>query len=210
MHRNRILTLATALLFPVAALACGGGEQAGSQEQAGGEQAAQQETAGEQAGMEQQGELTMPDWISVDEENQTATLEIIAAKTSDNMNGWNFNGYYGGNATIVVPEGYEITIDFQNNDQVNPHSLGIDEQVGGYPANFSEVTPAFEGAVTEGANEMGTSTQPGQSETITFTAGEAGEYAMVCYVPAHANQGMWIHFHVSAEGEAGFRTSQGS
>jgi sulfocyanin len=137
-------------------------------------------------------------------------MEIVAAETSANMNGWNFNGYYDGNATVVVPQGYEITIDFQNNDQVNPHSLGIDDQVGGYPANFTEVTPVFEGAVTEGATNMGSATQPGQSETITFTASEAGEYAMVCYVPAHANQGMWIHFDVSAEGEAGLRTSQGS
>lgn len=209
MHRNRILALATALLLPVAVVACGGGEQAGEAGQTGGQQASQQTTGGQQGGADQQGELTMPDWITVDEANQTATLEIVAAETSDNMNGWNFNGYYDGNATVVVPEGYEITINFENQDQVNPHSVGIDEQVGDYPANFSEVTPAFEGAVSEGAAQMGTSTQPGQSETFTFTASEAGDYAMVCYVPAHGNQGMWIRFRVSADGEAGLRTSQG-
>lgn len=206
MHRNRILTLATAALLPVALFACGGGDQGG---QASGDQSAEQQSGGDQAAQQsdgQMGQLTMPDWMTVNESDSTVTMEVVAAKTSDNMNGWNFNGYYGGNATIVVPQGYEITIEFQNDDQVNPHSLGIDEQVGGYPANFSEVTPAFEGAVTEGATQMGTSTQPGQSETITFTASEAGEYAMVCYVPAHANQGMWIGFDVSADGEAGVRT----
>ncbi len=206
MHRNRILTLATTALLPLALLACGGGDQAAQQQDG---QAGQQQSGQQSAQQQAAGELTMPDWISVDEANETATLEVVAAETSENMNGWNFNGYYGGNATVVVPEGYEITINFENADQVNPHSLGIDDQVGDYPANFSEVTPAFEGAVTEGATEMSSSTQPGQSETITFTADEAGEYAMVCYVPAHANQGMWIHFHVSAEGEAGLRTGQG-
>lgn len=208
MYRKRILTLATAALLPLAVMACGG-EQAGQQEADDGA-ASQQETAEETTDQQASGELTVPDWMTVDEENQTVTLELVAAETDANMNGWNFNGFYDGNATVVVPEGYEVTVEFINEDQVNPHSVGIDEQVGDYPANFSEVTPAFEGAVSEGATQMGTATQPGQSETFSFTASEAGEYAMVCYVPAHANQGMWIHFNVSADGEAGLRTSEGS
>lgn len=200
MQRHRILTFITAIIVPMAVLACGG-EQAG---QDGGEQAPE---ADQQEAAQPQGELTMPDWMTVDEEAQTVTLELVAGQTDDN-NSWNYNGYHSGNATVVVPEGYEVTIDFENADQVNPHSVGVDSQVGDYPSVFEEATPAFEGAVTEGATEMASSTQPGQSETITFTVDEAGEYALVCYVPAHASQGMWLHFNVSAEGEAGFRVSQ--
>lgn len=204
------LSTATALALAFTVGACGG-EQAGTQDDgqpAGQQQAeqqqAEQQRAGDQAA-EAGGELDVPDWMSVDEQNQTVTIELVAGQTDANT-AWNFNGHHSGNATVVVPEGYEVTIDFSNEDQAVAHSVGIDEQVGGYPATFDEVTPAFEGAVTSGANKLASATQPGESESITFTASEAGEYAMVCYVPAHATQGMWIRFDVSAEGEAGFRT----
>lgn len=206
MKLRQSLSTATALVFAFTVAACGG-EQAGTQDggeqqQADGEQAAEQ-TA--QSGQQDGGELTVPDWMSVDEDAGTVTLELVAGETDANTS-WNFNGHHSGDATVVVPEGYEITIEFDNQDQAVAHSVGVDEQVGGYPATFDEVTPAFDGAVTSGAAKMASATQPGESETITFTASEAGEYALVCYVPAHATQGMWIRFDVSADGEAGFRT----
>ncbi|MFW6010766.1 MAG: cupredoxin domain-containing protein [Gemmatimonadota bacterium] len=194
---KRMLRTGTALLLSLAFIACGGG---GDQAAAGGEEGEAAGTSGE----EQTAEITVPDWMTVDEEAQTVTIDLVAGETDDN-NSWNYNGYYNGNVTIVVPEGFEVTIDFENADQVNPHSVGVDDQVGDYPSTFDEVEPAFEGAVTEGAAEMATSTQPGESESITFTASEAGEYALVCYVPAHAVTGMWIGFEVSADGEAGVR-----
>ena len=198
MRRNNLIAIFTALVFPIGVAACGGGEQ-GGQEMAG-----QQETAEQASG--QMGALQQPDWFQVDEANQTVTLNIVAGETSAN-NSWNFNGHANGEATIVVPQGYEVTVNFENQDQVNPHSFSIEDTVGDYPPVFEQATPAFEGAVTQGATEMANATQPGASETITFTASEAGEYAMVCLVPAHAAQGMWIGFNVSADGEAGVRTS---
>jgi len=201
MNGKQLFSAATAVFFAVTMAACGGGEQAG---QAGGEQAGGQQQA--EGAAEAEAELTMPDWMTVDEANQTVEITLIAGETDAN-NSWNYNGYHSGNATIVVPQGYEVTLTMENNDQVNPHSVGIDSQIGGYPPTYSEVSPVFEGAVTSGATKMASATQPGESETITFTASEAGEYAAVCYVPAHAAQGMWIGFDVSAEGEAGLRTS---
>ena len=85
------------------------------------------------------------------------------------------------------------------------HSLGIDERQSNWSTMFQDPQPVFEGAITSGATQIPTATQPGESETITFTASEAGEYAMVCYVPGHAIAGMWIRFTVSGEGEAGVR-----
>jgi uncharacterized cupredoxin-like copper-binding protein len=58
--------------------------------------------------------------------------------------------------------------------------------------------------MSSGATSLTDSTKPGEQETISFTASLAGDYAMLCYVPAHAIAGMWIHFRVSAEGEVGF------
>lgn len=211
MTPGRSLSTATALVFAFTVAACGG-EQPGTQEQAapeGEQQDTLQQTDGEQAPEENRqqaaGELSVPDWMSVDDDNETVTIELVSGETDANSS-WNYNGYFNGEATVVVPEGYEVTIDLENADQAVAHSVGVDEQIGGYPATYEEVEPAFDGAVTSGATEMATATQPGESESITFTASEAGEYALVCYVPAHATQGMWIRFDVSAEGESGFRT----
>lgn len=196
-------TLATtAPLLLAVALACGGGEQVASDTEG---EAGAPPAAGE-AAAPGGGELSTPDWMSLDREAETVTLEIVAGKT-DALNGWNFNGYHSGDATIVVPAGFDVTIEFTNQDQVMSHSLGIDERTGNFPATFDQVAPAFAGALTSGATKQKTATQPGESETISFTADEPGQYSMVCYVPAHAVTGMWIHFEVSADGRAGLRTA---
>ena len=209
---RKTLAAVLALAFFGVAACGGGGDQAGAEQSAqesGQQEAAAQQAAesgGEMSGQQEAGELTMPDWMTVDEQNQTVTMEIIAGSTSANNN-WNYNGYHAGgnNARIVVPQGYEVTINFENQDDLSPHSVGIDAQVGDYPPTFQSIEPAFDGALSSGATSMSEATQPGASETITFTASEAGDYAMVCYLPGHATAGMWIHFRVSADGEAGLQ-----
>jgi len=209
---RKTLAAVLALAFFGVAACGGGGDQAGAEQSAqesGQQEAAAQQAAesGEEAAAGQEaGETTMPDWMTVDEENQTVTMDIISGSTSANNN-WNYNGYHAGgnNARIVVPQGFEITINFENQDDLSPHSLGIDTRVGDYPPTFQNIEPAFEGALSSGAASMSEATQPGQSETITFTASEAGDYALVCYLPGHATAGMWIHFRVSADGEAGLQ-----
>lgn len=215
---RKTLAAVLALAFFGVAACGGGGDQTASQQSAGDsgqQQAAAQQQGGqtgggesgeESGGQQQAGELTMPDWISVDEQNETVTLDLVAGSSSANNN-WNFNGYYanGNNARVVVPQGYEVTINFENQDDLSPHSVGIDAEIGDYPPTFQNVEPVFDGAVSSGATSMSDATQPGQSESFTFTASEAGDYAMVCYLPGHATAGMWIHFRVSAEGEAGLQ-----
>ena len=160
------------------------------------------ETVEATAGDEQ---LSMPDWMEVDRDASTVTLEITAGAT-DASNYWNFNGFVNGEARIVVPQGFQVEIRFVNDDPNMAHSLGIDEARSTWPAMIPNPEPVFEGAITSAPTSMTESTQPGESETITFTAEEAGEYAMVCYVPGHATVGMWTYFVVSADGEAGVRT----
>jgi len=50
---------------------------------------------------------------------------------------------------------------------------------------------------------MISATMPGESETITFVAGVAGNYSLVCYIAGHSAVGMWLFFNVSGDGEAG-------
>lgn len=205
---KRLSALGTAILFAFATAACGGGEpENGGMD--GGQQGA--EPAQEQApgGAAEQdgggsGEATMPDWMTYDEGANEVTIELVAGSTSDN-NAWNFNGYFGGEGEILVPSGADVTIEFSNEDQNMAHSVGVDEERGNFPANFSNPTPVFEGAMSSNPTSLTESTLPGESETITFTAETAGEYSLVCYVPGHAAVGMYVPFTVTDDGTVGVR-----
>ena len=145
------------------------------------------------------------DWISVDDAARTVTVTLIAGETDAN-NRWNFNGYANGEATVVVPLGYTVTIDFENRDPVHHHSAGVLARAASHPPVFDEATPVFDGAITSNATSMTEATAPGGgTESITFVASEAGEYALVCAVPAHAVTGGWIGFEVSEAGDSGLR-----
>ncbi len=184
----RFKALSAALLLGVAA--CGGdGEAPAPATQQPADQAAPAAPA-------------TADWFVVDEAAQTVTINLVAGSTSAN-NHWNFNGLYGGRGIITVPEGFEITINFENRDPAMAHSAGIGERMATWPTNFSDPQPVFAGAISSNPTSMTDSTMPGQSETLTFTADRAGEFALICYVSGHAVTGMWVPFNVSADGEHG-------
>ena len=63
------------------------------------------------------------------------------------------------------------------------------------PTAFS---PAFSGASTPHPIQ---GIAPAGSSHFSFTALQAGDYAIVCDVPGHAALGMWAHFHVSASAD---------
>lgn len=146
--------------------------------------------------------LETPEWMLVDDAAKTVTLDIVAGMTGANNN-WNFNGLTTGEATIVVPEGYAITLNFTNKDPAMTHSVGVSTMEATWPPMFTTVTPVFPGALSKNPTDMASSTMPGESETLTFVADKAGDYALVCYTPAHAVTGMWIGFTVSADGRSG-------
>jgi FtsP/CotA-like multicopper oxidase with cupredoxin domain len=197
---NRFFAAGLVALFGLAA-ACGGGGDGGATEEV-----ATEETAVEGVESEEAASLTTPDWMTVDAASQTITLEIVAGKDESN-NRWNFNGYSRGNGAIVVPEGYTVTINFRNDDPNVPHSIGVDAGTGNFPATFQDPEPVFAGAISKAPTSMQEAAQPGESESLRFTADAAGEYSLICYIPAHAASGMWIRFTVSADGDAGFLSS---
>ena len=196
---KQLLTTGLAALVALTIVACGGGDADTGGAPATAEPAPAAAPAAQPAG----GELSMPDWMSVDADAQTVTIEIVAGLTADN-NRWNFNGFASGNGNIVVPAGYTVTINFRNDDPVTFHSLAVLDGAGSWPVTFDGVSPTFDGAVTSNPTSMTDATAPnGGAETITFTASDAGEYSLVCVIPAHAATGMWMGFTVSAAGEAG-------
>jgi len=193
---KRIAALGTTPLF-LTLIACGGGD-AGTDEAPAG-------AATEEAPPAAAAEAAPADWFQIDEGAQTVTLNVIAGSTPDN-NTWNFNGYYNGNATVTVPEGYTVTVNFTNQDQNMAHSVGVDERTGNFPPNISEPAPVFAGAISSNPTSLTEATMPGESESFTFTADAAGNYSLVCYIPGHAVTGMWIHFNVSSDGSSGIST----
>jgi len=204
---KRFLTTGLATAFSLALIACGGGD-AGADSEADTTAMETAETPAPApapaAAPTGGGTLSQADWVTVDETARTVTINLVGGQTDAN-NHWNYNGHVNGDATVVVPEGYAVTINFSNEDPVNFHSAVVLETQASYPAMFDSATPVFEGAMTSNPTSMTEATAPGESETITFTAGTAGNYALVCVIPAHASQGMWIGFEVSASGESGVR-----
>lgn len=98
-----------------------------------------------------------------------------------------------------VPAGEEITLTFSNSSTVNPHNwvllssdseevaATVDEEgaaageAAGYIPEDSENILAHTELLAAGANG---------SETLTFTAPEAGSYLYICTVPGHYAAGM--------------------
>jgi sulfocyanin len=200
---KRTFAFSTALLL--ALTACGGGEPAADMESGSeaSEPAAETEapaTAGEPEAPAP-GEMTMPDWYQYDEANNAVTLDIVSGNVPAN-NYWNYQGYANGEVTVVVPVGAEVTLNFTNEDPNMAHSIGVAPFTSNPPASVAP-DPVFEGAITSNATSMTEGTLTGESETITFTASEAGEYSLACYIPGHAVSGMWIGFNVSDAGDAG-------
>jgi len=180
----------------IGVVACGGGDTADEAPPAAETPAAAASPAAAPAG------LTMPAWIRADNAMRHVTIDVTAGETNAN-NYWNFNGLFGGSGEIIVPQGYEVTLNLTNRDPAMAHSVGVSERQAIYPPIFEEVVPAFEGAVTADPTSMTDSTLPGESESITFTAGTVGEYVLLCYVTGHAATGMWVRFTVAEGQEVG-------
>jgi sulfocyanin len=192
---KRISALGTTPLL-LAMIACGGGD-AGEEPAAAASEAEAPAAAATPAPA-----AVSTDWLALDEGAMTATLDIVAGSTTDN-NSWNFNGFVNGGATVTVPVGYTVTINFSNNDPNMAHSIGVDARTGNFPPNIADPTPVFAGAMSQNPTSLVDATMPGEAETITFTADAAGEYTLVCYIPGHAVTGMWIRFNVSDDGSSG-------
>ena len=143
------------------------------------------------------------DWIHVDEAARQVKLDIVAGMTEDNFR-WNFNGFAKGGATITVPVGYKVVIEFRNDDPNVPHSIGVGEIQDPFPPMFTDPVPVFAGGISANPTSMTDATMPGESETLAFTAEKEGTYALLCYIPAHAATGMWITLRVAPGGAVSF------
>lgn len=125
---------------------------------------------------------------------KTVKLVIIAAYNAANY-GMNFNGFAKGGAQYVIPQGWQVVVNFTNNSPV-PHSAIVVER--SFVRKIQMGEPAFKGASTP-TPLRGTTGKKGVE--FRFTAEEAGDYALACGFPAHSANGHWIGLEVSATAE---------
>jgi len=88
-------------------------------------------------------------------------------------------GEEGHNPEIRVKSGDEVTITAKNTGK-SFHAFGIVAD----PEDFNNVVPGT--AIAAASNPL----KPGESGSVTFTAGAPGTYYYICTVPGHALQGM--------------------
>lgn len=128
-------------------------------------------------------------WVSYDAATRTVVFKLEAGAPGSN-GPFNFDGYTSGGATLVVPPGSHVVMNFVNHDGT-PHSAEIipDQDpmpnLGGDPA----IPAAYTKDLTQGLPQGGT-------DVISFTAPSSGTYRIFCGVPGHGVSGMWIRFKV--------------
>jgi sulfocyanin len=144
-------------------------------------------------------ERTVPSWMTVDAGAQKVTMDVVAGFNPNNSS-WNFNGYYEGDMTVVVPEGWRVEITLTNRDGDVPHSLVVmaDPGADNLPLQAGREQAAFPRAYSK-SPEQGISA--GDQDTISFKADQTGEFLWFCGVPGHGQSGMWTRFTVEADTE---------
>lgn len=138
--------------------------------------------------------LTSADFLRLGSKPNTVELVVIAVFNDENY-GMNFNGYAKGGALYTIPKGWQVDVTFINPSPV-PHSLVVIEKDSLKKLQVPE--PYFKGAAVKD-HLKGLAYEKSQ---FSFTADEAGDYALACGFPAHTMNGHWIALEVSVEAKA--------
>jgi len=128
-------------------------------------------------------------WVSYDAATRTVTFKLEAGAPGSN-GPFNFDGYTSGGATLVVPAGSHVVMNFVNHDGT-PHSAEIIPDQDPMPNLGGD--PAIPGGYTK---ELIQGLPQGGTDVISFTAPSGGSYRIFCGVPGHGVSGMWIRLKV--------------
>jgi Sulfocyanin (SoxE) domain len=149
-------------------------------------------------------ERLVPAWMTVDAGAHKVSMDVVAGFNPNNSN-WNFNGYYDGDMTVVVPEGWQVEMTLTDRDGAVPHSLVVVADPAGddLPLQAGREQAAFARAYSRNP-EQGISAR--DQDTISFKADETGEFLWFCGVPGHGQSGMWTRFAVTGDAETPYIT----
>ncbi|MBV9653078.1 MAG: hypothetical protein JOZ42_00805 [Acetobacteraceae bacterium] len=137
-----------------------------------------------------------PSWMKVNAQAKSVALDIVAGSNANN-GALNFNGYYGGDMTVVIPQGWTVKVTFTNHDGMLPHSVLVtknyakDEIPPQAGVNELAVSKAY-------SNNPESGLSPNEHDDFSFKATTPGDYLLFCGVPGHGVQGMYVNLKVDA------------
>lgn len=142
----------------------------------------------------------VPSWMTIEAAARLVRLDIVAGFNANN-GALNFNGYFTGDMTVVVPVGWTVEIDFRNNDAMLPHSLLVTRP---YATNqFPDKAGIDEVAIPRAYTDNPEAGIPApKTDRLSFLAKDPGEYDLLCGAPAHAEGGMWTRLKIDPGAKA--------
>jgi sulfocyanin len=145
-----------------------------------------------------------PSWMTIDAAKKHVTLDIVAGFNANNS-ALNFNGYYAGDMTLVVPAGWSVDIHFSNNDAMLPHSLVVTKPYAkdAFPNTMGVDQVAIPRAYTDNPDQ---GIPAPKTDTASFTAKPPGDYYFICGASGHGLAGMWTKFEVDPAATAPYIT----
>lgn len=137
-----------------------------------------------------------PSWMKIDAPTKHVSLDIVAGFNANN-GALNFNGYFTGDMTVMVPVGWTVDIHFKNNDAMLPHSLLVTKPFATdhFPDQAGVNDVAIPRAYTENPDQGLPSPK---TDTVEFVTRDPGPFYFLCGVPGHGQAGMWVHLTVDA------------
>jgi sulfocyanin len=133
--------------------------------------------------------------LTYDTATKTVTFALEAGARGA-AGAFNFNGYTNGAATLVVPAGSIVVINFVNLDGT-PHSAELIPDQDPMPNMGGD--PAIPGGYTR---DLTQGLPQGEKDVLRFTAPPSGSFRIFCGVPGHGLSGMWIRFNVDPASKA--------
>lgn len=119
---------------------------------------------------------------------KTVSFALVSGYDVANS-GFNFDGFFGGDVEVDVPQGWSVTITCSNKGPLN-HSCAV-------VADEVATQPLFAGAAT---SNPGAGLPAGQQAGFTFKPDRTGTFRIACLVPGHEPEGMWVVFKVVGSG----------
>ena len=123
--------------------------------------------------------------LKYDAASNTVTFNLIGGP-----NGFQFNGYSSGGATLTLPPKANVVMNFINKDGT-PHSAEVISGEGPLPNAAGDVAipRAYTNQVLQGLPQEA-------RDVMKFQVPESGTYRIFCGVPGHGLSGMWIWMKV--------------
>lgn len=141
-----------------------------------------------------------PSWLQADAGSKKVRIDIIAGFNANN-GALNFNGYFTGDMTIIVPVGWTVEVDFKNNDAMLPHSLLVTKPYP--PDHVPEIAGVNEVAIPRAYTDNPDQGIPApKGDKVSFKAQAPGDYWFFCGAPGHGQGGMWTKFKIDAAASA--------